>query len=235
MPDFSMIFDRLDQWRHLPKYQLERRADIFFSLYIPEVLGWKYGISIHPIIIPEFPIRKGLLPGIYNGNDSTNVDYVAVSEARDTVFFIELKTDMGSRRDEQDLYLKQAAAIGLPALLGGIRQIFTGTSKANQSKYLHLLHDLESQELLRLPLGLDDLVYKGNSTGLTELAKEIAVTCPDMERRIVYIQPQGNSENTISFKEFAEDVRLHDDPSGLIGAVIGRSEKLKCCVKSNAI
>jgi hypothetical protein len=24
------LFDRLDAWRHVPAYQLERRADIFF-------------------------------------------------------------------------------------------------------------------------------------------------------------------------------------------------------------
>jgi len=28
------IFRHLDCWRHLPAYQLERRADIFFSAYL---------------------------------------------------------------------------------------------------------------------------------------------------------------------------------------------------------
>ncbi len=37
------LFDRLDAWRHLPNYQLERRADIFFSLYLAEALEEKYG------------------------------------------------------------------------------------------------------------------------------------------------------------------------------------------------
>jgi hypothetical protein len=27
------VFAHLDRWRHLPNYQLERRADIFFSVY----------------------------------------------------------------------------------------------------------------------------------------------------------------------------------------------------------
>ena len=119
MPDISMIFDRLDEWRHFPKYQLERRADIYFSFYIPEVLGRRYNTTAHPVIIPEFPFRKGLFPSVYEGNDSTNVDYMAVSEAKDVAFFIELKTDMRSRRDEQDLYLTKAAAIGLRRFIGG--------------------------------------------------------------------------------------------------------------------
>ena len=32
------LFDRLDEWRDFPNYQLERRADIFFSLYLVEAL-----------------------------------------------------------------------------------------------------------------------------------------------------------------------------------------------------
>ena len=36
------LFDRMDRWRHLPSYQLERRADLFFSLYLPEVLQKRF-------------------------------------------------------------------------------------------------------------------------------------------------------------------------------------------------
>ena len=32
------LFDRIDAWRHLPSYQLERRADRLFLLYMPEML-----------------------------------------------------------------------------------------------------------------------------------------------------------------------------------------------------
>ena len=38
MRSIDTLFDRMDAWRHLPSYQLERRADLFFSLYLPEVL-----------------------------------------------------------------------------------------------------------------------------------------------------------------------------------------------------
>ncbi len=30
----DIIFRHLDHWRHLPSYQLERRADVFFSVYL---------------------------------------------------------------------------------------------------------------------------------------------------------------------------------------------------------
>lgn len=38
MDRICALFDRMDNWRHLPSYQLERRADLIFSLYLPEVL-----------------------------------------------------------------------------------------------------------------------------------------------------------------------------------------------------
>lgn len=32
MKQIDTLFKRMDAWRHFPNYQLERRADIFFSL-----------------------------------------------------------------------------------------------------------------------------------------------------------------------------------------------------------
>jgi hypothetical protein len=51
------LFDLLDDWRLLPDYQLERRADIFFALSLPEIIKGKFNKNIE-YIIPEFPIKK---------------------------------------------------------------------------------------------------------------------------------------------------------------------------------
>jgi hypothetical protein len=40
------LFDRMDGWRHLPNYQLERRADLFFSLYLPTAVEAKLGFEV---------------------------------------------------------------------------------------------------------------------------------------------------------------------------------------------
>lgn len=32
------LFDLLDDWRNLPSYQLERRADIFFALHLEIII-----------------------------------------------------------------------------------------------------------------------------------------------------------------------------------------------------
>jgi hypothetical protein len=57
MNKINDIFDNLDDWRHLPAYQLERRADIFFSIYLPELLEQHYGFEIEGLV-PEFPLRS---------------------------------------------------------------------------------------------------------------------------------------------------------------------------------
>ena len=49
------VFDLLDRWRHLPAYQLERRADVYFALYLPEVLEAVTGTPIDPRLVPELP------------------------------------------------------------------------------------------------------------------------------------------------------------------------------------
>ena len=95
-PTIECVFDLLDRWRHLPAYQLERRADIFFALFLPEVLGAHLSkqencsVEINPTLIPEFPIKKR------DSNQSINVDYFALSQDGERAFLIELKTDMKS-------------------------------------------------------------------------------------------------------------------------------------------
>jgi hypothetical protein len=48
----TALFDRLDAWRHCPAYQLERRADILFSLYLREVVEQELGVELLDVIIP---------------------------------------------------------------------------------------------------------------------------------------------------------------------------------------
>ncbi len=56
-----LLFNLLDDWRTLPAYQLERRADIFFAIYLDKILEKHKGVKIN-LIIPEFPVRLGSLP-----------------------------------------------------------------------------------------------------------------------------------------------------------------------------
>ena len=51
----------MDKWRHLPAYQLERRADVLFATFLPEVLKKERFCTNDLNLIPEFPIKKSIL------------------------------------------------------------------------------------------------------------------------------------------------------------------------------
>ena len=114
MKQIDTLFNRMDAWRHLPNYQLERRADIFFALYLPEVLEAKLRFAVGPELAPEFPVRIGTIYPNIPIDKSYKIDYVALSAAADKAVLVELKTEGLSRRPEQDKYLLAAQKVGLP-------------------------------------------------------------------------------------------------------------------------
>lgn len=120
----SQLFDRMDAWRHLPNYQLERRADLFFSLYLPSVLESKFGVPVSPIVIPEFPVRIGTIYPNIPTDKSYKIDYVCFSADLRTAIFVELKTEGLSRRRAQDKYLLAAQKAGFENFLHGLLLIF---------------------------------------------------------------------------------------------------------------
>lgn len=187
------IFTLLDEWRNLPAYQLERRADIFFALYLPRIIEQKFGVTIE-YIIPEFPVRIGNIypkAKLEYQNRSFKIDYVAISEKRNTVYLIELKTDDSSRREKQDWYLKSAKNNNIQDLIDGILKIYQATnSKKKYGNLLNLLADI----------GWVDKDLKINKSH-------------DYVIEIVYIQPNfiQSNETIISFDEIAHFLSKEED------------------------
>jgi len=188
------IFDNLNTWRHLPAYQLERRADIFFSVYLPEYLRYAKKFDVDTVI-PEFPVRIGTIHDKIDINRSFKVDYVVTNRDLSRVLFVELKTDLSSRREKQDWYLDRAKEVGMTSLLEGILEIYNATSA--KMKYLVLLDALVKAHLL---------------TRDEQGRFAVASVQPNIE--ILYLQPTNDSAdntNTISFTQFAEFVASNDD------------------------
>jgi hypothetical protein len=205
------LFDRLDEWRHFPKYQLERRADIFFSLYLAEVLEAKLGYSIRPELAPEFPVRKGTIDSLITTEESCNIDYLAVSTDGTNPVFVELKTDGASRNEPQDRYLLDAQRVGLPALLDGVCTIFRSRGSPKR-KYFKLMLQLEGMGLLRVPVALKEIMDGSNLRGAPAASEAITFTAPTTQPLVVYVQPNGDGEGIVSFQEFADVVARHSDP-----------------------
>jgi hypothetical protein len=209
----DQLFDLLDRWRHLPAYQLERRADVLFAMYLPAFLSDHLGVPIRPELIPEFPVRQG---SIYpdgpekNRNLSCKIDYLAMSQDGSRVWFLELKTDGLSRRQRQDDYLLRAQAAGMPALSRGLLQIFAATEA--KSKYVHLLKLADSVGLLTLPKSFHDRV--ADRSGWRGIGDDLAAVRIDewpREISIVYLQPHQAEAGEIGFNQLADWLERFED------------------------
>jgi len=171
---------------------LERRADIFFAAYLPEILSDRFG-RIPFALIPEFPIH---IPTIYpgkQGNLSYRIDYLAVFGDPLELIFIELKTDPESNRNDQDRYLLKAKAVGMAGLLRGLRSIYAATTSA--SKYDQVLSALASA-------GLITIEGPGKFVPVEGLP----------EPQIVYLQPHKNAKaDVITFNQVADVISTFGD------------------------
>lgn len=190
----NKLFDLLDDWRHLPAYQLERRADTFFAIHLETLLEQLYGIKAD-LIIPEFPVRIGEISENHPDlNRSFKIDYLVYSKQPQKVLLLELKTDQRSLRDKQTWYLESAANIKVSGLLSGLKKIYAATSQ--KVKYDHLLHLLE---------GIDWICRVDNT---------FEVTCPDIRPEVTYIQPVKSNESTnvITFDDIITTLESINSP-----------------------
>lgn len=148
-PGLDSLFETLDRWRHFPAYRLENRVDAFFGMYLPGLVQKATGDALADVVVPEFPIRRSLVEPETTHHLSYKVDFCLFSERFDRVYFVELKTDLGSRRDRQDEVLRSAQSLGFGPVLEGLCGIF-GRSQA-ATKYLHLARTLAERGFVDLP------------------------------------------------------------------------------------
>jgi len=211
MDPLERVFHHLDRWRHLPNYQLERRADIFFSVYLKGMIEQRTGVLLEDEVIPELPIKRDLVWPDHPTDKSVKVDYALFAKDRSRVFLVELKTDAASRRDVQDDYLAAAKRIGWRKIVEGVRSIMLATN-AHQ-KYHHLAAALSRLGYLTLPSDIEAFLYPVPKPGLTARLEQIAVSGKDSAVDVIYVQPNSQDGDTcIDFEEFAKYVGRFEDP-----------------------
>jgi hypothetical protein len=206
--DIAEALALLGGWRHLPAYRLESRTDVFFALFMRQVIEQRMGVALRRTMIPEFPLRRGTLWGedTDGANASTKVDYALFSQDERSVFFVELKTDQASRRDEQDAYLVQGTRCGFRKLVDGVLKIAHATESRYTRKYLHLLRALEGLGFLKVPAATYDHAFPEIRVGLGEAVRRIENLVDDVavQVHVLYVQPIANAPKTIGFEEFAK-------------------------------
>ena len=233
------LFETLDGWRHLPGYRLEGRLAPFFELFLLDILRDRFpDIPLHPVVIPEFPLRIGTLfgPGTSAGeNQSCKVDYAVFSADLDTTLLVELKTDMSYRRDKQDEYLLLASEIPFADFVLATRKL----AKASHSKrkYVHLLHRLSQLGLVSLTPAarLYAKTFPTPCSGWTDAVDQLTFTVRGKlcETRIVYIQPESENDDpdTRTFHLGFESVARIVQDAGELGSVFAKYLRDWACQK----
>ena len=222
-PDINDLFNRLDKWRHFPAFPLEARSEVFFALFLPTVLEHRFKTGFKSQVIPQFPLKHE------DSNQSDKVDFFALSEDGKRAFLIELKTDVSSRRTEQDDYLEDAITTGMDDILRGLKSIVQATTE--KKKYFHLLSTLSELGLICLPDNLKNEIFPENSSGLESSIDEIGILDESPRLEVVYVQPRQHKDDEpdkhhyIYFKEFAEIVESQGDMGGLFAGYLRKWEK----------
>lgn len=216
------LFDRMDAWRHFPNYQLERRADLFFSLYLPQVLQRKFNQPFLENLIPEFPVHLDTINSKQStgksDHKSVKIDYVAISTDGKMTTLVELKTDMNSINQGQYKNLLAAKEKGLTPLLQGLVIIFQATNA--KRKYFRLLEYLHSLGLITIPAELSRIMARDSLQGANAAANGIKITSQVESCEIVYVLPKiDKTEQTnlreaafVTFAEFRAVVAEQSDP-----------------------
>ena len=221
-PTIETLFSNLDRWRHFAGFPLEARVDALIGLFLPKVIEDALGVGeMHPVVIPQFPLKKR------DNNQSDKVDFLALSKDGGKAFLVEIKTDMGSRREGQHEYLSRARERGMASILSELKDI----AKASKSrkKYLHLLSALSEMELLTLPIDLKEKILRMETRGSTKLIAEIDVchfTAPQIE--VIFVQPRKYQSDGqrgfryIYFDEFAYSIEQLGELGYLVAQYLRR-------------
>lgn len=178
---YYQILERLDEWRHFPRYQLERHVDILFSFHLKRILEAYFKLELQDLVVPEFPVAKKLLFYGYKYNDTISVDFVLFSQDRGKAFFVELKTDISSEREDQDSNMNSIQALKFQGVINCLRE--TIIASGNRKKYLLLLNKL----FLNKIIDVDKNIF--NADKIYKHYVESIVPVKDMECHSVLLKP----------------------------------------------
>lgn len=140
------------------------------------------------------------------------MDYALFAADCSRAYLVELKTEVLSRRDDQDRYLDDAKRAGLREVVRGICDLMRATQ--HKHKYLHLIARLEALGLVEVPEGLRAAVHgDGPRDRAGVLLEQLRPSQADPPIEIIYVQPVADrSHRCIDFEQFAAVVERRGDP-----------------------
>ena len=193
MDVLSDALRQLDQWRHLPAYQLERRVDVFFGLLLPEAIESTFNVP-RSKLIPEFPLHKGetCISEDQSNNRSVNVDFAlfcSQSEGKQ-VFLVELKTDMQSINKTQLCNMIKAKEAASESVLSGV--IKAAGASAAPRKYAQLIWRLSEIGCITVDPSFCDMNMEHTQPGLAHNFRNLSVNerWSDAAIKLILISPK---------------------------------------------
>lgn len=162
----ASIMQRLADWSGFPKYQLERRVDIFLTPFLEAFVGAQLG-GTAKLVAPEFPLLASLRPPRQTALPvplpiteekrkalTVNVDYLLRLDraAQGPAWvFLELKTDARSFDEDQAALYVVARERGMSLLLEDVQFVGSRPS-APKAKYATLKASLPTPDQAAAPI-----------------------------------------------------------------------------------
>jgi hypothetical protein len=153
------ILQRLTDWACFPKYQLERRLDIFLTPFIEQFVGQHLepGVEFQAeLVAPEFPLLARLDPKRKQPNRrsrkpsalTVNADYLLYARPKSggpaRWVFLELKTDPRSFKTSQLRLYEIARDRKMVQLVKDLEEV--GSASDQEDKYHHLRKKLAKDD-----------------------------------------------------------------------------------------
>ena len=227
MEALSDALCQLDQWRHLPAYQFERRVDVFFGLFLPEVIERRFKAPSGKLI-PEFPLHKGKtrISEDCGDNQSVNVDFAVFCSKPEgkRIFLVELKTDMHSINEAQLRNMVKAKEAKSKNVFCGV--IKAARASAAPRKYAQLIWRLSEIGCIAVGPKFCDMRMENPRPGLAGNFKALSVAdkWTDAAIELILISPK-RVDNTDKYPysefhclEFAEVAELIEESRPPFGA-----------------
>jgi hypothetical protein len=101
--DIASIFKYLETFKNFPTYQFERRIDAFLLPYLEKAINQRFNLNDLDLLFvyPEFPLKRLNNTEDKNQKLSDSADYLLWSKKLNTVYLVELKTEIKSIHETQ--------------------------------------------------------------------------------------------------------------------------------------
>lgn len=186
------LMTRLVDWSKFPKYQLERRVDVFLTPFLAPYLGHRLAgdPANATLVAPEFPLLASLrlTPEERRTRKATahtvNADYLVRLDrpARGSSWvLVELKTDGHSYCDRQFRGYWNAMALPMSAHREHLRLVEDRTESRHDAKYAEVERALDRHH--RPGAQVIEVAYLGPAPARAPLPEEVRNASPDDPRR----------------------------------------------------